>query len=112
MAIKLVGVAGEKLLEAEKSEQTQDFVMADHPVFFIRDLADYVPFSEARSRPGDRGGLASGSCSGCSSRRTRPGRGSGRPWPRSPTARSGSSTGARPPTAWADWRSGTPAGRT
>jgi hypothetical protein len=47
MAIKLVGVAGEKLLEAEKSAQTQDFVTADHPVFFIRDLADYVPFSEA-----------------------------------------------------------------
>ena len=47
MAIKLVGVAGEKLLEAEKAEQTQDFVPADHPVFFIRDLADYVPFSEA-----------------------------------------------------------------
>lgn len=47
MAIKLVGVAGEKLLEAEKAEQTQDFVMADHPVFFIRDLADYVSFSEA-----------------------------------------------------------------
>ncbi len=47
MAIKLVGVAGEKLLETEKAEQTQDFVMADHPIFFIRDLADYVPFSEA-----------------------------------------------------------------
>ncbi|MEJ7636502.1 MAG: catalase family protein [Singulisphaera sp.] len=47
MAIKLVGVAGEESPEAEKAEQTQDFVTADHPVFFIRDLADYVPFSEA-----------------------------------------------------------------
>ena len=31
MAIKLVGVAGEKLLEAEKSEQTQDFVTGRPP---------------------------------------------------------------------------------
>ncbi len=47
MAIKLVGVAGETLLEAEKAGQTQDFVTADHPVFFIRNLADYVQFTEA-----------------------------------------------------------------
>lgn len=47
MAIKLVDVDGEKLLETEKAEQTQDFVTADHPVFFIRDLSGYVAFSGA-----------------------------------------------------------------
>lgn len=44
MAIKLLGVPGEKLLEDEKDAATQDFVLFDHPVFFIRDVADYVPF--------------------------------------------------------------------
>jgi hypothetical protein len=44
MAIKLLGVVGEKLLEDEKDATTQDFVLFDHPVFFIRNVADYVPF--------------------------------------------------------------------
>lgn len=44
MAIKLMGVAGEKLLEEEKYELTQDFVMINHPVFFIRNLPDYIEF--------------------------------------------------------------------
>jgi hypothetical protein len=44
MAIKLLGVAGEKLLEDEKDAATQDFVLFDNPVFFIKDVADYVPF--------------------------------------------------------------------
>jgi hypothetical protein len=46
MAIKLVGVPGEKLLEDEKDATTQDFVLIDNPVFFIRNVADYVPFME------------------------------------------------------------------
>ena len=46
MAIKLVGVQGEKLLEDEKDATTQDFVLVDNPVFFIKDVADYVPFME------------------------------------------------------------------
>jgi hypothetical protein len=46
MAIKLLGVEGEKVLESEKDAQTQDFVLADHPTFFIPDLASYVSFSE------------------------------------------------------------------
>ncbi|MEJ7636544.1 MAG: hypothetical protein WKF75_00780 [Singulisphaera sp.] len=46
MAIKLVGVPGAKLLEDEADATTQDFVLFDHPVFFIRDVADYVPFME------------------------------------------------------------------
>ena len=44
MAVKLMGVAGEKLLEEEKHELTQDFVMIDNPVFFIRNLTDYIEF--------------------------------------------------------------------
>jgi hypothetical protein len=44
MAIKLVGVPGEKVLEDEKDATTQDFVLFDHPIFFIRNVADYVPF--------------------------------------------------------------------
>ncbi len=43
MAIKLLGVEGEKVLAAEKHAQTQDFIMIDHPVFFVRNVADYVP---------------------------------------------------------------------
>ena len=37
---------GEKLLEDEKDATTQDFVLFDNPVFFIKDVADYVPFME------------------------------------------------------------------
>jgi hypothetical protein len=46
MAIKLLGVPGEKLLEDEKDATTQDFVLFDHPIFFIKNVADYVPFME------------------------------------------------------------------
>ena len=46
MAIKLLNVPGEKLLEDEKDATTQDFVLMDNPIFFIRNVADYVPFME------------------------------------------------------------------
>jgi len=39
MAIKLVGVPGRKLLEDES--HTQDFILANNPVFFIDDLQRY-----------------------------------------------------------------------
>jgi hypothetical protein len=42
MAIKLLGVPDEKLLPDEK--HTQDFVMMNSPVFFIRNLKDYIDF--------------------------------------------------------------------
>ena len=38
MAMKVMGVGGAKLLDDEKD--TQDFVMADNPVFFVDDLGD------------------------------------------------------------------------
>lgn len=48
MAVKLVGVPGPKLLAGvpEAETGTQDFVMINYPVFFIRNVADYVPFTE------------------------------------------------------------------
>jgi hypothetical protein len=36
MAIKLLGVEGEKLLESEKDAKTQDFIMISFPGFFVR----------------------------------------------------------------------------
>jgi hypothetical protein len=45
MAIKLMDVPGEKLEAGEKS--TQDFLMINHPVFFVRNVKDYVEFSNA-----------------------------------------------------------------
>lgn len=41
MAIKLLGVEGEKLVESEKDATTQDFVMINFPTFFVRNLKDY-----------------------------------------------------------------------
>jgi hypothetical protein len=45
MAIKLLNVPGDKLLDDEPN--TQDFLMINHPVFFVRNAADYVEFSTA-----------------------------------------------------------------
>ena len=45
MAIKVMGVEGEKLLEQEKSEKTQDFLLITTNVFFSPNTAEYVKFS-------------------------------------------------------------------
>lgn len=42
MAIKLLGVPGNKLLETESQAMTQDFIMVSHPVFFMDDPSDYL----------------------------------------------------------------------
>jgi hypothetical protein len=42
LALKLMGVEGEKLLESEMTEKTQDFIMITHPVFPIKDVFDYI----------------------------------------------------------------------
>lgn len=48
MAVKLLGVAGERNLgEADDERTSQDFVMVNHPVFFVRTAAKYVSFQEA-----------------------------------------------------------------
>ncbi|MDH1265937.1 MULTISPECIES: catalase family protein [unclassified Pseudomonas] len=41
MAIKLLDVPGQKLLNAPGRTDEQDFVMFNHPVFFVRDVAEY-----------------------------------------------------------------------
>ncbi|MBI3775013.1 MAG: catalase [Gammaproteobacteria bacterium] len=47
MAIKLLGVGGDKLLDDERNAQTQDFVMINFPVFFSRNLKDYEELHRA-----------------------------------------------------------------
>ena len=46
MALKLMGVAGRKLLPSEENASTQDFVLIDNPNFFIRDAVEYARFSD------------------------------------------------------------------
>jgi hypothetical protein len=45
MAIKVMGVEGEKLLESEKLERTQDFLLINTKVFFSPNTAEYVKFA-------------------------------------------------------------------
>jgi len=47
MAIKLTGVPGRKILDTESEATTHDFILADHPVFFIQDTDEYVAFIES-----------------------------------------------------------------
>lgn len=42
MAIKLLGVDGDTLLERDASARTQDFVMLNSPIFFLDDPQDYL----------------------------------------------------------------------
>lgn len=42
MAIKVLGVPGRKLLEAESDSSTQDFILINHPVFFANDPTRYL----------------------------------------------------------------------
>jgi Dyp-type peroxidase family len=42
IAIKVMGVAGEKILASERDEQTQDFLLANSQDFVCRNAADYV----------------------------------------------------------------------
>ena len=46
MAIKLLDVPGEKLLENQKFASTQDFILINHPVFFINDPQRYLALIE------------------------------------------------------------------
>jgi hypothetical protein len=49
MAIKLLGVPGEKALADEASATTQDFVMINYPTFLSRTVSDYSAFHAARA---------------------------------------------------------------
>ena len=46
MAIKLMEVPGEKILERSKDAQTQDFLLINTPVLMVRNAFDYVEFSQ------------------------------------------------------------------
>jgi hypothetical protein len=48
MAIKLLGVPGDKILTAERDAQTQDFIMINYPVFFIDDVARYIALKRTK----------------------------------------------------------------
>jgi len=52
MAIKLLGVEGPKLLKDEASAYSQDFLLMNSPVFFVRNAKDYVGFQQAVSKGG------------------------------------------------------------
>ncbi len=47
MAIKLLGVPGLKVLDEERDAGTQDFIVANNDVFFVRSAKDYVHFARA-----------------------------------------------------------------
>lgn len=53
MAVKLLGVGGAKVLDEERDATTHDFVMINHPVFFVRNAADYVDFIQAQKNKRD-----------------------------------------------------------
>lgn len=44
IAIKVLGVTGKKVLESEPDANTQDFIMINHPVFFVNDPKRYQSF--------------------------------------------------------------------
>ncbi|HEY9675309.1 MAG TPA: catalase family protein [Waterburya sp.] len=47
MAIKLMNVEGEKFLDDE--EKTQDFILLNHPVFFVKDVKGYIDIAQVKS---------------------------------------------------------------
>ncbi len=47
LAMKLFGVDGAKVLDAERDATTQDLIFMDHETFFIRDAASYAEFARA-----------------------------------------------------------------
>ncbi|MEM7668295.1 MAG: hypothetical protein AAF317_03985 [Pseudomonadota bacterium] len=46
MAIKLFDVPGTKLVDHDGAEGHQDFILVDHPVFFVKGLYEYQTFSK------------------------------------------------------------------
>jgi Dyp-type peroxidase family len=54
MSIKVMGVKGEKILPDAEEQDTQDFTLVNHDVFFSRDAADYVKFAKLATGSGSR----------------------------------------------------------
>ena len=46
MAMKVLGVDGEKILEGQQHERTQDFILINSERFFLRDIQDSLEFAE------------------------------------------------------------------
>jgi catalase len=46
LAIKLMGVPGQKILETDRNATTQDFVLINHPIFFTSDPLTYLTLIE------------------------------------------------------------------
>ncbi|USA45189.1 catalase family protein [Acinetobacter sp. C26M] len=44
MAIKILGVTGKKIMESDDQAMTQDFIMINHPVFFVDKPDRYLSF--------------------------------------------------------------------
>jgi len=53
MAIQVCGVSGEMVAGDVRSEATQDFVMINHPVFFARDVKDYLRLEQVLEQAND-----------------------------------------------------------
>ncbi|ARV60766.1 catalase [Nostocales cyanobacterium HT-58-2] len=51
LAIKLMNVQGEKVLDDE--DETQDFTLINHPVFFVRDVQGYIDIAKVASGQAD-----------------------------------------------------------
>jgi hypothetical protein len=45
MAIKLLGVPGDKIVPEEREAETQDFVLVSQPVFFVDEAASFLTFA-------------------------------------------------------------------
>jgi hypothetical protein len=48
MSIKVLGVPGPKLLDAERDAGSHDFIVCDNPVFIVRDVREMVEFEQAK----------------------------------------------------------------
>ncbi len=51
MGIKLVGVDGEKILEANKDAVTHDFLVASFPVFIVKNAMDFAVVASGLGKP-------------------------------------------------------------
>ena len=49
MAVKVLGVPGDKLLEAEKHARTQDFLNINNSTFFIKDVEEYAQLTRLQA---------------------------------------------------------------
>ena len=61
MAVKVLRVPGQKLLEGEELARTQDFVMINSPAFFIRNVEEYADLTRYQGQGSQYGYFFQGS---------------------------------------------------